>query len=126
MAYKINLHQPTVSFTINGHDFDVDGSDEKLTNFNEKYKRLLSAANSNKENLQENEETYRDLVKETMDELLGQGAFDLLYTEVPSVIILFDALNQIVDKLMMEMLDRMEIESAKIDTIKKVKRFGGK
>jgi len=129
MAYVITTKTPTVDFKINGYDFEVDGTDEKLMSFNQKYNELLTRANLIKTNLQENENLYQNLVEDAMDELLGEGAFENLYQETPSVIILFDILNQITAKLMLEMTRRVEIEEINKtpnDNPKKAKLFGGK
>jgi len=127
MAYIIKMKAPTVSFFINGTEYNVDSSDERLTVFNEKYNKLLTEVNEHRANLVENEMKYKDFVAEVTDELLGAGVFDKLYAETPSVIIIFDAVNQMVDKLMLEMLKRVEIkEIPKSPTDSKKSKFFGK
>ena len=126
MAFTINLNTPKIPFTINGHDFEVDGTDETLNHFSKKYSELLKQANLAKTELQENEDLYHDLLEETMDVLLGNGAFTKLYAEVPSVIMLFDTLNKVVDKVMLAILDKVEVAEMAEITPKKAKLFGGK
>ena len=130
MAFKIELKSTVIPFSINGFDFEVDAADENLKAFNEKYIALLKVADQAKSNLLENEEGYREFVQDAMDELLGDGSFEKLYSETPSIIILFDALNQIVDNLVMSMLSRVESTSDLKETANgkasKLKLFGGK
>jgi len=121
MAFKIELKSTVIPFTINGLDFEIDGSDEKLKAFNTKYVQLLTEVKEEKSNLLENENKYQDFVQEAMDELLGTGSFARLYEQTPSVIILFDALNQIVDSLMLSILSRVEVESS-INTLTNKKK----
>jgi len=129
MAYVVKMKAPTVSFFINGTEYKVNSSDERLTAFNEKYNKLLTEVSEHRANLIENEVKYKDFVAEVTDELLGVGTFDKLYAETPSIIILFDAVNQMVDKLMLEMLRRVEVKEipkAIPEQPKKSKLFRGK
>ena len=131
MAYVVKMKAPEISFFINGTEYKVDSSDERLTVFNQKYNKLLTEVNEHKANLLENEDKYKDFVAEVTDELLGAGTFDKLYAEIPSIIILFDAINQIVDKLMLAMLKRVEVKeitktAETTNPVKKKKLFGGK
>lgn len=105
MAFKIELQSTILPVQINDQTFQVDASDAQLRRFSEQYKLLLKEAEQMKTGLLENEDGYRKFVETSMDTLLGAGAFEQLYATCPSVIILFNALNQVADHLMKNLLE---------------------
>ena len=128
MAFKMNLKSSIVPVSINEMDFQVDTTDEKMALFNEKYVALIKHANG----IQlEDEANYRELLEEAMDVLLGTGSFARLYEGCPNSVVLFTALNQLVENLMKSLLFPSEVEfllEADGDKKKKKrhKRFGGR
>ena len=124
MAYKIELKSTVIPFTIGGLNFDINASDDKLMEFGKFYGNLITNAANVSLSLENDENDYCFLVQQSMDCLLGDGSFDKLYELTPSVIILFDALNQIVDALMSNLVSRVRSPrvNGKKSKLSKVKR----
>lgn len=99
MAIKINLNTTVIPVEIGTHKFEVNMTDEKELAFQETLGEFSKKAQTLGEYGEKDVEKLRGMVLEMIDELLGEGSFDLLYRDVPNVGILLGVLVEVIQEI---------------------------
>jgi len=108
MAIKLSLKKSIIPVEIGDFKFEVDLSDgktkgfeEKMLNFLKGIKEYSQASDSKKE--------LEILLKDIFDELLGIGAYEMLYNYAQRTDILAELLNELVLELVNKLPGRTEL-----------------
>jgi len=119
MAMKINIQSTVIPVEIGDLKFEIDVTDEN-------YERLTQIFNTfllEMENLNDAESEDLDLLKErekvVYDALLGEGAFEKIYSLSPSIAVMTGILTQLVEYLEEEMMKRLDPKTTKKSPSKK-------
>lgn len=94
MAIKIQTKQTTIPVEIGENKFEFDASDESIKRFYKATDEMQDKLEKMKD-FEGNVEEGREILKEAFNLVLGDGAFDKIYAEVPSIIVLQDVFLQL-------------------------------
>ena len=117
MALKLSLKKSIFPVEIGEFKFEVDLSDDKAKDLEEKVSAFLKGINDLAGN-PENEEKFTELLKNVFDELLGEGAYEKLYDYAKRV----DLLAELLEELVLALVSKLPGRSALIDAIKATKQ----
>ena len=119
MALKLSLKKSIFPVEIGKFKFEVDLSDDKAKDFEEKMTTFLKEINDLSP---ENEDKFATLLKNVFDELLGTGAYEKLYDYTKRV----DLLAELLEELILALISKLPGRSALVEAIKVAKLVDGK
>ena len=124
MAIKISLNSTKIPVEIGDLKFEVEMNDEGYERFINIFNVFVKEMAALGAEEVEDFPSIRDRQKKLLDSLLGEGAFDQLYTKISCTMTLTRVIGQIAASIEAEMIKRLEIEqtkkAAKKQVVKKV------
>ena len=117
MALKLSLKKSIFPVEIGEFKFEVDLSDDKTKDFEEKMTTFLKGIHELSE-LAENEERFAGLLRDIFDELLGTGAYEKLYGYAKRL----DLLTELLEDLVLTLASKLPGRSVLVDEIKAAKQ----
>ncbi|MCL1948590.1 MAG: hypothetical protein FWF59_02510 [Turicibacter sp.] len=105
MAVIIEVAKTTIPVKFGELDFTYQADDASRWKLQEKFKALDAREKKLKED-QAEEQEWLAYLQESYDLLLGDGAFEQIYMQTPSWVILAGHLQVLVNNLLEEMVDR--------------------
>lgn len=120
MALKLSLKKSIFPVEIGTFKFEVDLSDDKAKDLEEKVTTFLKGINE-LTGTPENEEKVATLLKNVFNELLGEGAYEKLYDYTKRV----DLLAELLEELVLALVSKLPGRSAFIEAVKATKQADG-
>lgn len=120
MAIIIQTEQPVIPVQLGALAFEFNVSDESVKDFRknalktQKELESLSISNDDEQSL----EQAKDVLRRGFDLMLGEGAFDQIYKQTPSVVIVMKYLAQIGEGIAEE-LNKMGFTESQQEKAKK-------
>lgn len=111
MALKLSLKKSTFPVEIEGFKFEVDLSDGRARDFEEKMVAFLKSTSELSE-APDSEERFAILLEDVFDELLGAGAYEKLYDYAKRLDLLAELLEELVLGLLSKLPGRSELVNA--------------
>jgi len=131
MAIKINLESTKIPVEIGDLKFEFDASDKNRKYLEKKAKEIgkkeerLTSLDFEKLTDEESEKAEmeaNDLIKESFNYILGEGAFEKIYEQTPSIIFLTDYLVQLINGIENVMNEKTKNTKKEFFRNKKTKR----
>ena len=120
MALKLNLKKSLFPVEIGEFKFEVDLSDDKTTEFEEKVTTFLTEI-TDLQATPENEAKFAELLQTVFDGLLGTGAYEQLYNYAKRT----DILAELLEELVLALISKLPGRSAITEEIKAAKMTEG-
>lgn len=120
MALKLSLKKSVFPVEIGTFKFEVDLSDDKAKELEEKVTTFLKGI-SDLAGSSENEEEFAALLAHVFDALLGEGAYEKLYGYAKRV----DLLAELLEELILALVSKLPGRLALVDAVKATKQADG-
>ncbi|WP_152657608.1 DUF6673 family protein [Oceanobacillus sp. CFH 90083] len=113
MAIKIQTEKPVIPIEFGGLKFEFPVDDEAIKKFREQIPKLKEeledlALDQN----EENQELTKEALRKGYDVVLGEGSFDKVYQETPSIVYCMHYYSQLAEGLENELKERGFSDSA--------------
>lgn len=117
MALKLSLKKSIFPVEIGEFNFEVDLSDDKAKDFEEKMTTFLNGIKELK-GAPASEDKFAELLKDVFDELLGVGAYEKLYGYAKRT----DLLAELLENLVLALVSNLPGRSAMVKAIQTTKQ----
>ena len=118
MAIKVNLESTIIPVEIGDLKFEIDVADEKyetlVNNFNDFLEKVEALDEENPEDISQ----LKAIVKDIYDEMLGENAYEQIYTKMPNISFVTGVLVNIVTQLAEE-VDKRVTPTPSLKAVKK-------
>ena len=121
MAIKINLQSTVIPVQLGDLKFEVDVADEKYDEIVKNFNGFLEKISELDEAKAEDVIQLKEIVKETYDQLLGEGTYEQIYDKMPNISFVAGVLVNLVVELAKEMQKRM-VSKIQVKTMSKKKQ----